>query len=100
MRLRKLLALGSNRSGLGVPNPIQMEDKSHMTSLVYSKHLLEFLIVVEALSTSEHRACVRRIIRDGRGIKYEREDGHLDREKQGETNKGCQKLERTMIAGA
>ena len=65
-RLRKLLALGSKREGLGIPNPKEVAKKIHRTSLTCSKRLLESLITGESLSTSEHRACVQQISRDGR----------------------------------
>ena len=67
-RLRKLLALGDKRSGLGIPDPTEAADESHQTSQVCNKLLVESLLTGEALSTAEHRACVRRGRSDGRGV--------------------------------
>ena len=59
-RLRKLIYLENKRAGLVIRKQTEVVDKSHQTSLVCSKLLAESLITGEALSTSEHRACVRR----------------------------------------
>ena len=50
-RLRKLLALGYKRSGLGIPDPMEGADKSHQTSQAYNKLLVESLFKRESLST-------------------------------------------------
>ena len=61
--LRKLMALGSNSSGLGIPNPTEVADESHRTSLMCSERLVESLIAGWALSKSEHTACLLKISR-------------------------------------
>ena len=64
-----------------------MADESRRTSLACSIRLVESLTTGEALSTPKQRSCDLRSSRDGRGIKEEREDEYLQREKQSETNK-------------
>ena len=68
-RLRELLDLRSKRAGLGIPDPTEVADKSNRTSQACSKRLVESLLTENALLKVEHRACVRRGIRDGRDIK-------------------------------
>ena len=53
-RLIKLLALGYNISGLGIPDPTEAEDESHQKSQAYNKLLVESLFKREALSCSLH----------------------------------------------
>ena len=50
-RLRKLLALGDKRSGLGIPDPTEGAEKSHQTSQAYNKLLVESLFKRDSLST-------------------------------------------------
>ena len=50
--LRKILALGDKREELGIPNPTEVSDKIHTTSLACSELLVESLIIGEALYTS------------------------------------------------
>ena len=50
-RLRKPLSLGSNRVGLGIPNPTETADGSYRISLVCRKRLVESLVIGETLST-------------------------------------------------
>ena len=71
-RLRNIMALGSKSSGLGIRDPMEVIYESHQTSKSCNKRLVESLLTGEALSTVEHRACVRRVISDGREIKKER----------------------------
>ena len=70
--LRNIMALGSKSSGLGIRDPMEVIYESHQTSKACNKRLVESLLTGEALSTVEHRACVRRVISDGREIKKER----------------------------
>ena len=98
--LMKPLALRSKIEELGILNPTEAADKSHQTSLACIKRLVESLLTVEALSTIDHRACVRRIIRDGQDFKEEREEYQLDREKRNDNNKGRLRLEHANVAGA
>ena len=67
VRLRNILALGTKRAGR--PNPTETVDETHRTSQARSERLVDSLIKVEALSASEHRACVWSYIRDGCYIK-------------------------------
>ena len=87
-RLGKLLLLRANRAGLGISNLTEMADESHRTSLDCSKRLVESLVTGDALYSSEHRACAQRSSSNGKDIKKEMEEAHLDREKLSETNKG------------
>ena len=63
--LRKLLALVSNRAGIGILDPKEVSDESKRASLACIDRLVDSLITVEALSTSEDKSCVRKISRDG-----------------------------------
>ena len=49
--LRKLLALGAKRSGLGIPDLEEAADEIHQKSQVYSEHLVDYLLTGEAIST-------------------------------------------------
>ena len=69
VRLRNILALGTKRAGLEIPNPTETVDENHRTSRARSERLVGSLIKVEALSASEHRACVWSYIREGWYIK-------------------------------
>ena len=62
--LRKILDLGDKTVGLRILNPIETVDEIYRTSLACRKCLVESLITGEALSTSEHRACVQQSSRD------------------------------------
>ena len=99
-RLKKLLALGAKRAGLGILNPKNPTEKTQLTSLACIERLVESLIMGYALSTINHRECLRRSIRDGRGIKKEREEMQLDRENWSEINKGRLRLDRDTVSGA
>ena len=48
-RLRKLLSLGANRSGLGITYPTEAADESHRTSQACCERLVESLLTGEAL---------------------------------------------------
>ena len=50
--LRKLMDLGDKREELGIPNPTEVSDKIHTTSLACSELLVDSLIIGEALYTS------------------------------------------------
>ena len=56
--LRKLLAPGSKKASLGIPKPAEVSDLINGTSLACIEFLAKSLIIGEALSTSENRACV------------------------------------------
>ena len=68
VKLRKLLALGSKSSGLGIQDPTEAVDKNHQTLQACNEQLVESLLTGEALSTVEHRACVQRGSSDGMKI--------------------------------
>ena len=72
VRLRKVLALGSKSSGLGIPDSTEALDESHQKSKACNKQLVECLLTGEALLTIKHRACVRRGRSNGRETKKER----------------------------
>ena len=69
VKLRKLLALGSKSSGLGIRDPKEAVDKNHQTLQACNEQLVEYLLTGEALSTVKHRACVQRGSSDGMKIK-------------------------------
>ena len=64
-KLIKLLNLGDKRPGLNIPDPTEVAHKIHQISQVCNKILVESLLTGEALSTAEHRACVRREVTGG-----------------------------------
>ena len=89
--MRKILDIGYKRAGLFILNLIEVSDKVHRTSLACRVLLVESLITGEDLYTSEHRACERQSIRNGREIQEERKEAHIDKEKRSETSMGRQR---------
>ena len=99
-RLRKQLSPEVNRAGLQIPDPMEAADKSYRTLQVCCERLVEYLLTGEALSTEEHRACVRRGSRNGMDWKKDREEAQLVRELRNENNRGRLRLGRAKVAGA
>ena len=64
-RLRKLLALGFKRAGIGIPNLTEAAGNSSKTSQACCERLVESLLTGETLSTAEHRAWVQQGNRKG-----------------------------------
>ena len=100
VRLRKVLALGSNSSGLGITYSTEAVDEIHQTLQVCNEQLVKSFLTGEALSTVEHRACVQIGRSDGREIKKEKKEAHIAREKRSKTSSGRMRLERTTVASA
>ena len=99
-RLKNLVSLGSKRLEIRTLNLMEKTEEIHRNLLACSKRLVEYLLTGEALSNINHRACVRRSIRNRQEIKYDREEAQLDREKCNKNNKVRLRLERAKVVGA